>query len=57
MHRCVSERFEVSLSRSSCLNYPRLHGAGSAPLEIFRQRSQEALVKADETKRETFVAE
>ena len=26
VRRFVQERFEVSLSRSSCLNYPRLHG-------------------------------
>ena len=25
VHRFVSERFGVSLSRSGCLNYPRLH--------------------------------
>ena len=25
VRRFVSERFGVSLSRSSCLNYPRLH--------------------------------
>ena len=26
VHRFVSERFGISLSRSGCLNYPRLHG-------------------------------
>ena len=28
VHRFVSERFGLSLSRGSCLNYPRFHGGG-----------------------------
>ena len=46
----VSERFGVSLCRSSCLNY--LHRLGFA-----FKRPKKRLVKADEAKRETFVAE
>ena len=46
----VSERFDVSLSRSSCLNY--LHRLGFA-----FKRPKKRLVKADEAKREGFVAE
>ena len=46
----VSERFGVSLSRSSCLNY--LHRLGF----IFK-RPKKRLVKADEAKREAFLAE
>ena len=46
----VSERFGVSLSRSSCLNY--LHR-----LEFVLKRPKKRLVKADEAKRESFVAE
>ena len=46
----VSERFAISLSRSSCLNY--LHRLG------FRfKRPKKRLLKADEMKREAFVAE
>ena len=50
VHRFVSERFEVSLSRSSCLNY--LHRLGFS-----FKRPKKHLVKADETKREALVAE
>ena len=46
----VSERFGVSLCRSSCLNY--LHRLGFA-----FKRPKKRLVKADEAKREAFVAE
>ena len=46
----VSERFGVSLCRSSCLNY--LHRLGFA-----FKRPKKCLLKADETKREAFVAE
>ena len=46
----VSERFGISLSRSSCLNW--LHRLGFAC-----KRPQKRLLKADESKRETFVAE
>ena len=46
----VSERFGVSLCRSSCLNY--LHRLGFA-----FKRPKKRLVKANESKRETFVAE
>ena len=50
VHRVVSERFGASLSRSSCLNY--LHRLGFSS-----KRPKKRLVKADETKREAFVAE
>ena len=46
----VSERFGLSLSRSSCLNY--LHRLGFA-----FKRPKKRLLKADEAKRESFVAE
>ena len=46
----VSERFDVSLSRSSCLNY--LHRLGFA-----FKRPKKHLLKADEAKREAFVAQ
>ena len=46
----VWERFGLSLCRSSCLNY--LHRLGFA-----FKRPKKRLVKADESKRETFVAE
>ena len=46
----VSERFGISLSRSTCLNY--LHHLGFA-FKCPKKR----LVKADEAKREAFVAE
>ncbi len=46
----LSERFGVSLSRSTCLDY--LHRLGFA-----FQRPKKRLLKADEAKREAFVAE
>ena len=46
----VSERFGISLCRSSCLNW--LHRLGFA-----FKRPKKRLLKADESKRETFVAE
>ena len=46
----VSERFGISLSRSSCRNW--LHRLGFA-----FKRPKKRLLKADESKRETFVAE
>ena len=46
----VSDRFAISLSRSSCLNY--LHRLGFS-----FKRPKKHLLKADETKREGFVAE
>ena len=50
VRRFVQERFEVSLSRSSCLNY--LHRLG-----FVLKRPKKRLLKADAAKRETFVAE
>ena len=50
VHRFVSERFGISLNRSSCLNY--LHR-----LWFALKRPKKRLVKADEAKREAFVAE
>ena len=46
----VSERFGISLCRSSCLNW--LHRLGFA-----FKRPKKRLLKADESKREAFVAE
>ena len=46
----VSERFGISVSRSSCLNY--LHRLGFA-----FKRPKKRLLKANESKREAFVAE
>ena len=46
----VSERFSIVLSRSSCLNW--LHRLGSAS-----KRPKKRLVKEDEVKRKSFVAE
>ena len=50
VRRFVSERFGINLSRSGCLNY--LHRLGFA-----FKRPKKRLVKADEAKREAFVAE
>ena len=50
VHRFVWERRGVSLSRSSCLNYLHRLGFGL-------KRPKKRLVKADEQKRESFVAE
>ena len=50
VRRFVWERFGVSLSRSSFLNY--LHRLGFA-----FKRPKKRLLKADESKREAFVAE
>ena len=50
VRRFVLERFGVSLSRSSCLNY--LHRLGFA-----FKRPKKRLLKANETLREAFVAE
>ena len=46
----LSERFGISLSRSTCLNY--LHRLG-----FVLKRPKKRLVKADEAKRESFLAE
>ena len=46
----VSERFDISLSRSSCLNY--LHRLG-----FTFKRPKKRLLKADEAKQEAFIAE
>ena len=50
VNRFVWERFGISLSRSSCLNY--LHRLGFA-----FKRPKKRLLKADDAKRESFVAE
>ena len=50
VHQYVAERYGISLSRSICLNW--LHRLGFA-----FKRPKKRLVKADETKREAFVAE
>ena len=50
MRRFVLERFGISLSRGSCLNY--LHRLGFA-----LRRPKKRLVRADAAKREAFVAE
>ena len=49
-HQYVAERYGISLSRSSCLDYQ--HRLGFA-----FKRPKKGLVKADEQKREAFVAE
>ena len=52
------ERCSVSLCRSSCLNYPRLHeGRPLHRLGFAFKRPKKRLVKGDEAKREAFVAE
>jgi transposase len=50
VRRFVQERFGITLSRSSCLNY--LHRLG-----FVVKRPKKRLLKADEAKREAFVAE
>ena len=50
MRQFVSKRFGIGLSRSACLNY--LHRLG-----FVLKRPKKRLVKADEQKREAFVAE
>ena len=50
VHRFVWERWGVSLSRSSCLNW--LHRLG-----FVLKRPKKRLVKADHAKRESFVTE
>ena len=50
IYKFVPERFGISLSRSRCLNY--LHRLG-----FVLRRPKKRLVKADEAKREAFVAE
>ena len=50
VHQFIRERFGIKLSRSSCLNY--LHRMG-----FVLRRPKKRLVKADEAKREAFVAE
>ena len=50
MRQFLSERFSISLSRSTCLNY--LHRLGFA-----FKRPKKRLLKADAEKREAFVAE
>ena len=49
VHQFVTDRFGISLSRSSCLTY--LHRLGFA-----FKRPKKRLLKADEVKREAFVA-
>ena len=46
----VSKRFGIGLSRSTCLSYPHRLG-------FVLKRPKKRLVKADEQKREAFVAE
>ena len=50
MRRFVAERFGLTLSRSSCLNY--LHRLG-----VVVKRPKKRLLKADAAKREAFVAD
>ena len=50
MRQFLSERFSISLSRSTCLNY--LHRLG-----FVLKRPKKRLLKADAKKREAFVAE
>ena len=53
VHEFVSERFGIGLSRRSCLNY--LHRLGFV-LKRPKKHPKKRLVKADEAKRESFVA-
>ncbi len=55
MRRFVEERFGLTLSRSSCLNY--LHRLGFVLTRSLDQSSKKRLVKADPVRREAFVAE
>ncbi len=50
VHRFAADRYGISLCHSSCMNY--LHRLGSA-----FKRPKKRLLKADEAKREAFVAE
>ena len=50
VHRFVSERFGISPSRSSCLNYLRRLG-------FVLKRPKKRLVKANQAKRGAFAAE
>ena len=54
----VRDRFGLTLSRSSCLNYP-VSGTGQAlhRLGLVLKRPRKRLVKADPARREAFVAE
>ena len=54
----IWERYGISLGRSSCLNHPRLHGGRLCIAWSFLSSvPRNGLVKADEAKREAFVAE
>ena len=55
VRRFVEERFGLSLSRSSCLNY--LHRLGFVLTRSLDQSSKKRLVKADPVRREAFVSE
>ncbi len=55
VRRFVEERFGLSLSRSSCLNY--LHRLGFVLTRSLDQSSKKRLVKADPVRRKAFVAE
>ena len=55
VRRFVEERFGLTLSRSSCLNY--LHRLGFVLTRSLDQSSKKRLVKADPVRREAFVAE
>ena len=57
VHRSVWERFGLSLCRSSCLTYPRLHeGRLCAAWDLPSSVPSSGCLKADDEKRETFVA-
>ena len=57
VHRFVWERFGLSLCRSSCLTLPpSTRGQALRRLGFAFKRPQKRLLKADEEKREAFVA-
>ena len=53
----ISDRFGIILSCSSCLNYHRLQEGRLCAGWVHLKRPKKRLVKADEGKREAFVAE
>ena len=58
VHQFVEDRFGLTLSRSSCLNYP-VSSTGQAlhRLGFVLKRPKKRLVKADPVRREAFVSE
>ena len=57
VHQFVADRFGISLNRSSCLNYPRLHEGRLCTDWICLQASQEAAAQGERSQTEAFAAE